>query len=92
MGHALSIGIIQEEDIPTHIHEDFDWPKLQATWSDAKAHGSSTAMTIAMAAQPGSTATREEKHDQYPKSEQPSSSSDQTTNTDKSEVHEEKPK
>ena len=47
-GHALDIGLLRKEDVPTHIPKDFDWPKLQSAWSQGKAHGS-TASVVAEA-------------------------------------------
>ena len=47
-GHALDIGLLRKEDVPTHIPKYFDWAKLQSDWSQGKAHGS-TASAVAEA-------------------------------------------
>ena len=41
-GHALDIGLLRKEDVPTHIPKDFDWTKLQSAGSQGNAHGSTT--------------------------------------------------
>ena len=48
-GHALDIGILRKEDVPTHIPKDFDWPKLQSAWSQGKAHGSTASVVTEVA-------------------------------------------
>ena len=48
-GHALDIGLLRKEDVPTHIPKDFDWPKLQSAWSQGKAHGSTASVVTKVA-------------------------------------------
>ena len=48
-GHALYIGLLRKEDVPTHTPKDFDWPKLQSAWSQGKAHGSTASVVTEVA-------------------------------------------
>ena len=47
-GHALDLGLLKKEEVPPHIPQDFDWPKLQSAWYQGKAHGG-TALAVTKA-------------------------------------------
>ena len=48
-GHALDIGLLRKENVPSHIPKDFDWPKLQSAWPQGKAHGSTASAVTKVA-------------------------------------------